>query len=223
MLNKLITELTEEELLKLLEDKEGDNFNLTDYKNDLLEFISFYQLRPGTNKVTPAILFELYKLWSKKPIKQKAFTKQMGEMLPTERTFSLRYYLLNCPQNSVLGYVIKYLKTHNKTHSKVYKQHFDNFLKKYEIKNGSFFIKDFVLFDLYDQWVYQIRKRRPFSYNQFQNFCKLYFEHKYIEPNNWYGVDQSIIRYLSEEMTHALKTKKKHRYGKKNNNKKNKR
>lgn len=222
MSKKIITELTDEELINILEsskDKDNESFDATSWHNDVIQFLSFYRLKSGNKPITSGILYKLYKQWSKTPLTRMRFTMQTQDFLANKSQGICVYFYLNVSEGSILKKLIKHLKGTSKIKEKSSKKHFDNFLNKYSIKLGTFFVKDIVLYNLYDKWCYEIKKKMPFSLSQFKAFCKLYFKYKIVDNENWYSVDQSIVQFLTEEMIYALKNKKVTLYDKKKNKK----
>lgn len=202
-MKKNILEATDEELQNLLENNTSD-IKPIEYQNDILDFLTIYQIKSGTEFITSQLLYKFYKMWSKTPVSPNKFSTQVKYFISSNSAG----YLINIPNMDILQNVVKQLKKPDKTKSKLFKQHFDNYLKKYDIKEGTFFVKDTILYNLYDKWTYGNKKRHPLSLNQFINFGKLYFESKYIDRNYWFAVDKTIIKHLTEDMKHELTNKK---------------
>lgn len=216
-MNKLITELTSEELIKLLENKPKDEIQGTLYtKNDVLEFISLHKLQTGDKQVQGKVLHNLYKSWSKKPLGIRKFLKQFQLFIAAYKRYSgYTWFKLNIDINSILWKTLKYTekrRKRNKLLSKNSKRHFDNFLEKFQVERGGFYVKDIVLFNIYDKWIYETKSQQTLDFTFFKNFCKLYFKHKEIDENIWFGVKKSIISHFSEEMINTMKNKKVTRY-----------
>jgi len=94
------------------------------------------------------------------------------------------------------------MKKENKTKHKGWMEHFEQFLHEYCIKKGSFFIKDSVLYKLYGKW--RQNKPSPLGKTQFNNFCKLYLNHKLIQKNCWFSVNESIKVHLTEDLINEM-------------------
>ena len=95
-----------------------------------------------------------------------------------------------------------------------YKVHFENFLKRFDIKEGDYYIESFLLYWLYDRWTYDCKKNNPLGYMQFVHFLKLYFPRERITNSKvaWYGVDKSITNHISEEDANDIRQKRKEFY-----------
>lgn len=197
-MKKLITEATTEELLEIAKGTSDIELHV-DTGNDVLDFISFYRLKKGPHLVTKQLLYKLYRQWSQTPLTAKTFSREMALFITTNKTT----FSINVAECSILQQTLEKLK--DKTKSKLYKTHFDNYLKKYNIKKGTFFVKDTVLYNLYDKWTYGIRKRNPLGIGNFNKFCKLYFKYVIKGRSYWFSIDKSIISHLSENDKNQLK------------------
>lgn len=206
MNKKPITEISSEELLKTIEDnhdiKEQTSYS---YKNDILDFISTFNLKNGSDEITNKLLHKIYSSWSKIKLNQSEFTHQIHLFFNSKKAGGKYFILLNLDYNALLKKSLFSIAKKSKTKRKSYKVHFEKYLNKYSITNGSFFIKDSVLYNLYDKWTYSFKKSHPLGPIQFNGFCKLYFKFKYIEGGYWFGVDKSIIQHLSEDNINQMR------------------
>lgn len=203
-MKKSITELSEKELLDLL-GSNPDQLKIYEWNTDIMEFISVYNLKSGNEYITTKLLYRLYCLWSKNPVKRKTLTNTLMDLFPSVRTGDSHVVLLNKSAMNLKEEAYLYIKSKNKIKNRNYKDHFDSYINHYSIKNGGLFIKDTVLYNLYDKWCY--KKRHPLSFKQFNNFCKLYFKEKLIDKHYWFSVDESIKTYLTEDLINEMKKK----------------
>lgn len=219
-----------EELLKTIEDdetplsEEHDIVNYPTLENDLVAFLSFYEIEPGNDVVPKAMLYKLYGLWSDSPITRNHFGQEMAKFVLSHVKGAQTYYLLNKSSIRLTKAAYDLINKHTRDLSKSppWKAHFENFLNKYEIKAGYFFIESYALYDLYDEYVYSIDKKRPLGYRQFVNICKIYFKKVRITSNKvmWFGVDKSITNFLTPERLASLRKNRKIHHGKKKNEEK---
>lgn len=196
-MKKSITELNEAELLDLIKD-ESSNIKIYEWPTDVMEFISVYNLKSGTERITTKLLYKLYKLWSKNPVKRKTLTNTLTDLFPSDRIGESYLILLDKNALNIKTSTLKYLKKVNKTKHKGWVEHFNKYLHEYCIESGSFFVKDTVLYNLYDKWCF--KKRSPLGFAQFNNFCKLYFNNKFINNHDWFSVNPSIKKHLTEDI-----------------------
>lgn len=210
MSKKIITELTDEELNKLLEDSSNSESITVFNKNDINEFISVYGIKSGTYQVSIKLLGKLYRQWSKDPIHPRTFANCLTDLFPYIRGGDSNFLCVNKDVWKLKEVFDNYFKSQEKTKMKHYKTHFDAFINYYKLKKGSFFIKDNVLYNLYDKWTYKNKNNNPLIKSQFINFCKLYFpKYKKIEKIHWFPIDHSINQYLSEELKRQMSEKDK--------------
>lgn len=223
-MRKLPTTASDEELLAIL----GDDTNLQntplkiDYRNDIIEFLSVYNIKPGDDRVKNTTLYNLYKLWSKTPVNQITFSRNLFELFPTIRYGTSHAVCINKTAIKLKEESWKILKPMDKRKYPGWKKHFELYLNKYSIKKGRFFVKSSVLYNLYDQWRFKVQKyikRRPLGSIQFINFCKLYFNCKIINGSSWFGVDRSIQQHLTKEIINNMNTKKERKNVKEKNKK----
>ncbi len=210
MTKKPITQVSSEDLLKILENNDSKIENIPHQKNDIMDFISQFNLKQGEEIVTLRLLYRFYCAWSKNRLKPKSFSHNIALYFYIKNG----YILLDINHLQLLKSTARKLrKTKPKTKSRLFKKHFESYLNKYSINKGSFFVKDSVLYNLYDKWTYGFKKRNPLKISQLNQFFKIFkFESKSINNNKWFGLDKSIIKHLTEEninemRKHAEKTK----------------
>lgn len=201
---KPITEISNEELLDLLKDDSSQTSNFQ-YQNDILEFISFYQITQGDYKITARLLYKLYKYWSKSPISQNSMSNDLALFFAKS---SASIFLINKPREFFLEKSSK--KKVNKTKRKQWFKHFKGFIEKYNLKSGRFFVKDIVLYNLYDKWTYKNNNHNPLSLPQFIKFCRLFFHKPYpkeIKGSMWFSVDSEIQEYFTPDLINLMRKK----------------
>ncbi len=204
---KPITQISDEDLLKSLEDNKDvkEEINAL-YSNDILDFISYFNLQQGEERVSSRLLYKIYKSWSKVKISKKSFVSHLGSFFSLSRNSMEHMILLNMSYNPLLKKSLSIIKRKVKTRRRFYKEHFENYLSKYNIKKGSFFVKSSVLYNLYDKWIYTFKKRNPLSSNQINDFFKLFnFKTKLIERDYWFGLDKSIIEHLTKDNINEMR------------------
>ena len=199
-MKKLITEQSNEELLKQLEGIPTNNIYI-ESSQEILEFISVFKLQNGTNPVKMNTLFNLYKLWSKSPKTLVMFNKDLSEMVTKEKS----YYYINFDVFTLKKEIHKLQTIKYATTLPGRARHFKQFLSRYQIKNGGLWIKDLVLYNIYDKWTYKNNSNNPLSLPQFNRFCNNYFKSKRINKHYWYKLNKSIQQYLTEDLIALMK------------------
>jgi len=213
---KLPDKISDEELLKALETAKDDEFSLKlDRKEDeIVSFLRFFNIENGNHPIRKTQIYRLYKLYSKNPIGNIEFQEKLGHYIVPV----VKYYKINKTAANLNDKLYEFLEknTINKDRFKVksWHTHFNNYIKKYSIKSGSrdnfIWLESFLLYDLYDQWTYEIKKKSPLSEETFNRFCKLYFKEKKTTDKwiLWLKIDDSILQHLTMERISAVRTGK---------------
>lgn len=214
--------LSDEELLKALENtKETKEVPKS---SEVLRFIDAFKMDKGSYEIGSKFMYDLYRKWSAKPLDQRGFAKEFNNYFKPRSSFHKMIYDLNLnPKEfeSLRAGKNKY-KT-DKTKSPHYKQHFELFLNRFDIKKGTLYIKIPVLYDLYDKWHYTNFKKKnntitPLLFNE---FLRLYFNYKMDHMNYYFGIDKMILNHLTDEQRlQCLSQKGQNNVRKKENKKK---
>jgi hypothetical protein len=216
---RLPSEISVEELLNSLEDSTEES-SLQDINDDIVSFLLAYGIKPGPNPVQKSLFYSLYRKWSKNPLEKSKFYFRIKKFLITHQKGPNLFYLIDKDVFKVTEEIQKFVLSGsiNKTKSKKHKTHFENYLKKYNISPGDFYVESYILYYLYDKWVYSINKKTPLGEDQFFNFCKLYFNQKRnsVSRISWFGVDkESFLKVMPYDKMEKLRESRKTRYGKK--------
>jgi len=192
--NKLATELTNEQLLKLLETKTEVK---KQYKNPYLTFISKYNIINGKNMVHSDMLFKLFKFDNPKA-NQATFNYNLKKYLIYEHTNRKgTYYFI---EQSVLdiGKSIEDMlkkKPVSKKQVRNRRKHIEDFLKALNLKPGNNSLTMSVLFDLYDSWCYKY-KRKKIGIGEFANLIPIYIP---VVNKKYYKVHDDLFKVVSLE------------------------
>lgn len=185
--------------------------------DEIVEFLVFFGFDQGDKRVRKATMYKLYKLWSKDPVDNYRFNFTVGQFLLSTNSSGTYYYLVNQSTFKIHEKTLGYLEEkRDKTKSKRCKRHFDNYLDKYELKRGTYWLESFILYYLYDLFCYSNGyKANPLGENNFINFCKLQFETKRRASSRmtWFGVDPCVLKYLPEEHLKQLREGRAWRHG----------
>jgi hypothetical protein len=206
-MKKAITDLSDQEILESLNQNSSPE-PIYNWPTDVMEFISFYNLKSGTDPVTTKLLYKLYSRWSQNPIIKKALSDTLTDIFPSVRYGRSVMILLNKDVLNISNELYKYLESIDKTKNKDWAKHFTTYLDHYSIKKGGLFINNNVLYNLYDKWCYKNHSKHLLGPKQFNKFCKLFFKHKVIKDQLWYAVDDSIKTHLTEDLINLMYKKK---------------
>lgn len=199
--NRLLSDISDEELISLID---KDNSQNNEYRNDVLEFLSAHGFRQGSERIKKSIISDLYKEWSQNPISGHALGLELSRCFEC----SGNYYHIDKTSISLLNKLFEKKRSSRKIASKKWKQHFENYLKHYNITPGTFFVKNEVLYNLYDKWTYKNGNKNPLGSDQFLSFCTIHFKVKVARHYHWFGVNRSIFDHLDEELINELLKKK---------------
>lgn len=187
--------LSEEELLKALET--AIESSAISEESEIMRFIHTFDLKAGNHKITSKALYELYSKSSIEPMTRKKFIEQFTKIFKLHQGT----YDLNIDPIKIGNLITKAVPRRDKTESPYYKTHFENFIKNYDIKRGTFKMKGVILYDLYDKWHYETLKRKynTLSYQLFVQFMELFTNFKQDHYNIYFSVNPNILDHLTDE------------------------
>lgn len=188
MNKKPINELTEEELSSLISESEVkvveeipiNNVILESFDN-ILPFISTFNIKNGDNEVDSMLLYSLYKHWSKLDdlqLKGK-FINELNKYFQFLSRSGRKYYLLD---KSGLLFAPSIYELYEKkckrkrTLPKGSTNHFNSFINTYQIKRSdSRWISFETLYFLYIGWRNIKKLKQKLKEKMFKRFLTLYF------------------------------------------------
>lgn len=200
---KNITQLSEEELLKLLTDDR--NTDTDSIGNELVDFISVFNIRPGKVKVSFNQLKKVYLKWSK----DKQNLKELLPFLKDHFSSVKGYFFL---ESSLLEVIknknIKFnTKKYNRMTNTKYHDHFKSFIKQYSIESGEYYVPEYLLKHFYDKWVYEKKLSKLLYLRLFNKFCCFYFKYEIIKDVFHYKINEEFILKLDKETIENVKEK----------------
>ena len=229
---KLPTQLTNTELLELLQDQSIPITNVPKQtavtpednkpKDIYLSFITAFNLGHGENLVDNRVLFSLFKEWyGFQGINKRKFIINMGKFLLSEVISNKVYFKINTGNTKIQ---LLFEKTKDKKIKKrtlkngTTRKRIEKWLLESNIRPGNIYVEHDLLNYLYDTWCYN-RNLPSSNSNIFLPILKLTFKHKKIAPPHghaeidWIGVNEEIYKHLNEEIVwnwrHGREKKKK--------------
>lgn len=205
-----------EELLEILNNSETSKEDKIDHEEDtIITFLRFYNIEPGNQKILDSFLLKLYNQFTKNPVSSRIFVERIAHYIPYVIKYNnKKYYLISQKALNLSEKAYEFVKNQNsypKHRSINWKLHFENFLKKYDIKSGKnseyLWISFKMLYNLYDKWIYEIKKKQWISEREFSKLCKIYFTHKNAKSSLWFKIDESISNKLTKDMMSELKAR----------------
>lgn len=210
-MKKTPTAHTDEELLKLLNEDTKDlpTEIPPHHDNEILSFLSTFKIEDGKTPISKRLLLELYRSWTKEPLTNTQFYYGVSKYLMTLLSSGQSFYLINQKALTLTETAYKLLnkRVRDKTKNNNWRSHFENYLAKYKIKPGNYYVEAFVLYNLYDKYAYEIGKKLPLSEFQFHRFCSLYFTKKKLTEDrvSWFGVHKSIKNVITDDDINTLR------------------
>lgn len=209
---KLIHEYSVEELLNMMGTATPENPEQIKEKteeekidNQVIKFLLYYDIKPGTQRISSKTLFRLFKSWNKDTsFKYSQFLKDMFSSLQLRHTTqdfkTISYFKLNKSLTNIVRFIeeakpkkILFRRTMN------YKKFMEEFLAEHNLKAGNIFVEADILYYLFD--FHNSKKgRRMIGYERFVSMCHLYFPDKQLGfGSTWFGVDESIKAMITPE------------------------
>lgn len=215
---KLPTEVDLNSLLESLNNDDGKE-QIIDYHNDIVPFLSKYEIKPGEHLLKRNLLYKLYRLYSKDPRGLQAFSIEVNKYLVQICQGRTEYYKINQDSFKLSEEVHRLLQKPKRdfTKSPVMKKHFEQYMGRFELKPGNYWIEGYLLYLLYDGWYYQSGRKAPIGYKNFIKLCRLYFKSERITANRvtWFAVDEQLLQHVTQDRIASMREKRKEFYGKK--------
>lgn len=205
-----------DDLLKALDTKKSDASEVIVDDDAVLAFIQTFKIEEGNYKIHADLIYRLFSMWSKKPVRlHKFFTEFNKYIRPFNTT---KTYKLNKNINDIVKH-FKDQKTlyNNKISnrsilSKSVQANFKKFLEQCDIKNGNLYVEADIFYHVYDTWCYRNRKK-PLSYLRFSSMAQLFFNHKRFKGSLmvWFALDPSIKQHIDKNAVLNWRTGRKKR------------
>lgn len=209
-MSRLPHQISTDDLLSALD--EAEDIETTEWTNDVPHFLSHFKIEQGTYRVRADLLYKLYLLYSKNPIKQAAFTYTISQFLVRNGT-RYEYYLINIKPVRIAKVVntkIKSREVHT-TANLALKKHYEKFLLDCGVHKSTTWIEGIILYEIYRHYCINKRIKIRFAPDKFIKISKLYFKTRRIGESRaaWFGIDTNIInRFLTEDMIKRVHERK---------------
>lgn len=209
--NKLLNDLTDEELLKVAGEqyKETNTTNriyrkdmLSEHNHDVLNFVIAFNFKEGKKKVSRKLLYNLYKSWSKDPVSKIEFSKQL-HLYFSKHTKDLLY--LNSDNRFLGSETYKRLAARKKSQSPLsspfWQRHLDLFLNTHGIEAGNNYLEVVVIHHLYERWRYENNIKSRMGRRVLARVLAARFPVKTSGAKKRYyiGLNDAIFNHLTEE------------------------
>lgn len=203
-MKKLPKDITDQALLDALKSQDENLPAVLEYFNDVVPFISHFNIGVGTELVTNKLIYWLYTKWSKEPLSKSGFFQEFSKYIPAHNS----NYKINVSSLTLSEAAYKMIqkKVRDPLKTKKGKFDFDQFLERYSIQKGNKWVPSYLIYYYYRHWADSLKKK-PLSLESFTQFCKLYFEHKKPAPKQVYFKlnNQFERKYLDKELRDAIR------------------
>jgi hypothetical protein len=179
----------------------------------MIKFITEFNIKPGKHKVRKTLLWNIFKNWTSEKISRSKFGVLLNYYFISD---ALNIYInksaLRLSKNSLQLFAPKLFKSRSpKIDLPSYHAHFRSFLRHYGIKDGQRNIYGYLLFYLYDKWVYKTKFKNPIRRMDFNTFCKKHLKHLTNKKKeaSIFKVNTEVYNHFTEkeiaEIQHAKK------------------
>lgn len=176
-MKKLPNQLSTEELLKQVDEiklSETDNIIIED---NIVEFLSYYNIRAGNNPVNRKPIYKMYKAWNKSNsnVSSKQFGHKLGEYFKADHN----YIYINIEAIDLTKKakdVFFKSENSNKFKNKNYKEQIERFINNFNIKDGKYIVQTSVLYYIYEEWCLNNRLK-ILTDRDFSSYIRFYFKH----------------------------------------------
>lgn len=196
------------ELLDILDSPDGETVEL-EHTDDVIDFVEFYNLKPGKFWVKQSTMTRLYKHWSSEPVTTRQFVTRANAYMPSIKRRKIRFYKVNRSSINITKEAYKFILARHKRPIPVVNQRkVFQFLKDKNVKNGKRYpIGARVIYYMFLDWCEEQKIRlAPISYNNFIGLLKQTFNHKKDKVGRLYFVITRNLRndYLSPQREAAI-------------------
>lgn len=202
--------LETEELLDLLDlkDEAGQPSELGfTYKNDIITFISIFNLKPGEDVVKSFTLYSIYKVWSKNPVSKTVFYNELNSFLPntTQGHFKLNQNAIKLTHEAYS----RFKQENRRLKNKKWAAHFEDFLLFYALKNENYWLEDYLLRKVYLKYA----EERNILDNigtfmgelVFSVYADLFLKYKKTKTGKVYSVSENVLNHFKPGQLERLR------------------
>ena len=185
--------------LEVIETEQG----IPEYFNDIIPFLSRFEINPGPNAVNTKIIYDLYKAYSNNPVNKMQFALEVNKYLPHYSNHNGMFYRINLDAMNMSKLLFDYLKQSKSRRMKstAQKNAFEYFLNETKLQGGKVWCEGFLIYEAYVQLRKLRHKKSLFSYPSFINMLKLYF------PKARRGSNRSLWFQINPEFISKMFTK----------------
>lgn len=203
--------LNNDELIKQLEETNDveEQHNEIQFTNNVLEFIHYAKIEPGTCAVPRKVLYRIYCSVCSNKVVEFEFHKIMSMVVE----FDDGQYYLSETSYEITNRIIKIIKKtrFNLSTNQKYRKFIDNFIKNCNIKRGRTKCRSMVLFDIFKDYCREKRmKYDTWNSAPFIEILKTHFKWVREKERIFFYIENDIIpRLITKERVEQLNNKTK--------------
>lgn len=217
--NKLLDNLSNEQLLELFKAAPDENSNLETHGNNVVEFLKKYGLQRGTYLINRRSFYLFYKSVTKRPVRTHEFNEVVGCFLPV----SQRNWKIN---KNPANFIPKTIENDRQTISvkSVHRKFFTQFIREYSITPGEFYVLERSFYCLFCEWYAEVCGKLPVHYLGFKTLCSELYKVKETPDGLYFGISDNTRnvftdQYIQSSKDRMIPTKKGFSYEKENSTK----
>jgi hypothetical protein len=230
----LPSQLTEEELLKLLEQEETplspeESQPITEedildigieQEDNVVPFLVHYNIVPGKKAVSKRLLYDLYRNHVDEPLDALRFNHRAGKYLPQYYNINGAFYQISQDSFKLSSQLLKLKRARReiKTLSHHYRKKFEKFLEECEITAGQHWVQGYIIYEIYLEYIKKQGKKVPaFALKSFIQLLKVYFPKARKTSNRslWFNVNEKTFNHFDAETKKSFEERRRKKKRKK--------
>lgn len=208
-LKKTANQADTDELLDILNNSQEDITNYTEYKNDILTFISVFNIQNGEEKIKAYTLYSIYKVWSKEALTKTQFYNEFNKFFYS--TSGSYFINRNAIQLTHEAYN-KFKQEKIRLKSKFWSKHFEDFLLYHSIKSESYWLESDLLYFLYDKYTHERGLDKNSSTHMgkdtFSTYANIFLKSKVTKNGKVYLVSENVKQFFQKGQLERMKDEK---------------
>lgn len=210
--DKLPTDISSEELERLLKNNEVAQTTSQDLRDPILLFLATFDIKAGKNKVHISLLKNLYGAWKGEKVHVTEFVQTISKYLIRMRPAHF-YGISLTPRQLSLLTDMEMRTVGSIAHATRYKNAFEGFMKARLITKGDFWVEGHVLFRMYGEFSEDRKKGMRMSYNNFVKTAKLFLQcRNVVVKGECFKVSETIREFLPKEELEEVRKNWKKQY-----------
>jgi len=163
--------------------------------DNILEFMSFYNIKSGEHPVKRRVLYKMFKAWSKaEDYGPNYFGLKLTQFFESDNAnVFINYDALDLTKRAKEVFFKK--ENTSRTKSKHYKQHIEKFMKDLSVTSGDYSVQGVALYYIYEAWALETRKK-VLDIRDFCAILKFYLPHykEYIMHPYFFYIDKTNLK-----------------------------